>query len=129
MDIKTAMALRNYGINPLTQNGTQKPSQQQQPSFEKVQSGFKEGIDFTAIKPDMVSAPQGDFSSMMKNIAQEAVSTVRNAEKTAIDGLNNKVDAQSVVEAMSEAEMTIRTATAVRDKVIEAYQEILRMPI
>jgi flagellar hook-basal body complex protein FliE len=65
----------------------------------------------------------------MKNIAQEAVGTIQGAEKTAIDGLNNKVDSQTVVEAMANAEMTVRTATAVRDKVIEAYQEILRMPI
>ncbi len=65
----------------------------------------------------------------MKNIAQEAVGNIQNAEQTAINGLNNKADAQTVVEAMANAEMTVRTVTAVRDKVIEAYQEILRMPI
>lgn len=126
MDIKTAMALRNYGLNPATQS---KLSQNTQQSFDKIQSDFKDGIDFSLAKTNMLSAPKADFSSMMKNIAQEAVSTVHNAEKTAIAGLDNKADAQTVVEAMANAEMTVRTATAVRDKVIEAYQEILRMPI
>jgi len=31
--------------------------------------------------------------------------------------------------AVSEAELTLNTVVAVRDKVLEAYREILRMPI
>lgn len=121
MDIKTAMALRNYGINP------HKDSQLTQKN--NAQSGFKDitqGIDFNdAIAP----TKKQNFSEVMKNVASEAVGTLQNAEQTAMDGLNNKADVQSVVEAMAKAEMTVKTVTAVRDKVIEAYQEILRMPI
>ena len=40
-----------------------------------------------------------------------------------------EADVQSVVEALAAAEMTMRTVVAVRDKVVEAYQEILRMPV
>ena len=38
-------------------------------------------------------------------------------------------DVQSVVEALTQAELALETAVTVRDKVVEAYQEILRMPI
>ena len=34
-----------------------------------------------------------------------------------------------VVTALSQAELTLQTATAVRDRVIQAYQDIIRMPI
>ncbi|MFT6072680.1 MAG: flagellar hook-basal body complex protein FliE [Alphaproteobacteria bacterium] len=125
MDIKTSMALRNYGINPATQSQSQKVEKQAFAGFDPE----KNGIDFSLKNTKGIEGIKPDFSSMMKNIAQEAVTTIQGAEKTAIDGLDNKVDAQTVVEAMANAEMTVRTATAVRDKVLEAYQEILRMPI
>ena len=36
---------------------------------------------------------------------------------------------QDVVEAVTEAELSLQKMTAVRDRVISAYQEIMRMPI
>ena len=36
---------------------------------------------------------------------------------------------QDVVEAVTEAELSLQKVTAVRDRVISAYQEIMRMPI
>ncbi|MEM6603883.1 MAG: flagellar hook-basal body complex protein FliE [Pseudomonadota bacterium] len=122
MDIKTAMALRNYGINP--QSGTITEKKQNSAGFDK---NFQlEGLSLD--KTDKAGQKQ-DFSAVMKNIAAESIGTLKQAEQTAIDGLNNKTDVQSVVEAMAQAEMTVKSATAIRDKVVEAYQEILRMPM
>lgn len=38
-------------------------------------------------------------------------------------------DLTDVVTAVGKAELTLQTVVAVRDKVIQAYQEVLRMPI
>jgi len=38
-------------------------------------------------------------------------------------------DPHALVAALSEAQMAVETAVAVRDKVVEAYLEILRMPV
>jgi flagellar hook-basal body complex protein FliE len=38
-------------------------------------------------------------------------------------------DLTSVVTAVSEAELTLQTVIAVRDRVIEAYKDIMRMPV
>jgi len=38
-------------------------------------------------------------------------------------------DAHSLVTALAQTELAIETAVTVRDKVVEAYQEILRMPV
>ena len=120
MDIKTAMALRNYGINPQSKLSMPAESVTGGDSFLKQMDKFD-------------SAPAGkikqDFSSIMKNIAAESIDTLKTSEKTATDGMTGKADVQSVVEAMTQAEMTVKTITAVRDKVVEAYQEILRMPV
>jgi flagellar hook-basal body complex protein FliE len=40
-----------------------------------------------------------------------------------------KAEVVDVVTAVAEAELTVQTIVAVRDRVISAYQEILRMPI
>ncbi|MEL6481991.1 MAG: flagellar hook-basal body complex protein FliE, partial [Pseudomonadota bacterium] len=43
--------------------------------------------------------------------------------------VNGSGDMQSLVEALTAAEMAVETAVVVRDRVVEAYQEILRMPV
>jgi flagellar hook-basal body complex protein FliE len=40
-----------------------------------------------------------------------------------------KAELVDVVTAVTQAEITLETVTAVRDKVISAYQDIMRMPI
>jgi len=122
MDIKTAMALRNYGINP--HNKTQTGS-----ALNEKAAGIDFSKGFSLNETAEMGTKKQDFASMVKNIATESINTLQTAEKTAIDGLNNKADVQTVVEAMAQAEMTVKTVTAVRDKVVEAYQEILRMPV
>jgi flagellar hook-basal body complex protein FliE len=70
-----------------------------------------------------------DFSSMVKSFAEDAVKTGQSAENQTAAAAAGKADLNSVVMAVSEAELTLNTVVAVRDKVIEAYREILRMPI
>ena len=55
--------------------------------------------------------------------------TMRAAEEQVTAGLAGRADPQAVVEALAATEMAVQTAVAVRDKVVEAYQEILRMPV
>ena len=75
-------------------------------------------------------APQAqDFASFFRSLAQESVSAMQAGEQASIQGLEGKLDAQSVVEAVAAAELTLQTVTAVRDRVVEAYQELIRMPI
>ena len=61
--------------------------------------------------------------------AAEFVDALREGEAAAEAGLTGKADAHSVVEALAATELAVETAVTVRDKVIEAYQEILRMPV
>jgi flagellar hook-basal body complex protein FliE len=62
-------------------------------------------------------------------MAGDALNTMRTGEAKSLAGVTGEADVQSVVEALAAAEMTMRTVVAVRDKVVEAYHDILRMPI
>ena len=61
--------------------------------------------------------------------AADFMETLRSGEETVRAGLAGRADPQAVVEALAATELAVQTAVAVRDKVVEAYQEILRMPV
>ena len=61
--------------------------------------------------------------------AVDFMETLRQSEATVKAGLAGRADPQAVVEALAATELAVQTAVAVRDKVVEAYQEILRMPV
>lgn len=61
--------------------------------------------------------------------AMSFAETLQNAEQTAKDAMIGKADPHALVEALSQTEIAVEAAVAVRDKVVEAYQEILRMPV
>jgi len=75
-------------------------------------------------------AAQGsNFEMMLKEAIQDTVATSRSAETTAAEHVLGEASVREVVEAVTRAEMGLQTASAVRDRVIAAYQDIIRMPI
>jgi flagellar hook-basal body complex protein FliE len=82
----------------------------------------------TAAKPQS-KAGEGGGGEAFAAVAGDFFETMREAESTVEAGLVGKADAHSVVEALAATELAVQTAVAVRDKVVEAYQEILRMPV
>lgn len=74
------------------------------------------------------TAPEGGETSFAA-LAAEFIDSMRSNEETAKAGLVGKADAQAVVEALAATEIAVQTAVTVRDRVVEAYQEILRMPV
>ncbi|KQT86013.1 flagellar hook-basal body complex protein FliE [Aurantimonas sp. Leaf443] len=74
-----------------------------------------------------VGAP--DFASVMKQVASDAVGTLKTSETVSIDAMHGKASTQAVVDAVMNAERTLQTAVTLRDKVVSAYLEISRMAI
>ncbi len=63
------------------------------------------------------------------NAVSEFKAILDKAETTALQAGVSQADPHAIVEALANAEVTLETAVTVRDKVVEAYQELLRMPI
>lgn len=72
---------------------------------------------------------QISFGSMMKAGVEKIVETQKKSEQLSADAVVGKANIADVVQAVTEAEVVVQTAKAVRDRVIGAYQEIMRMPI
>ncbi|MBQ1542079.1 flagellar hook-basal body complex protein FliE [Caulobacter sp. CCUG 60055] len=69
------------------------------------------------------------FADVLKSVMTDTVGASRNAEKQMAAQVQGKADLVDVVTAVSSAETSLETVMAVRDQVISAYQEIMRMPI
>ena len=75
-----------------------------------------------------LSAAAG-FDGILEQVAADAIGTLKAGEAASISSIQGKVSAQRVVEAVMSAEQTLQMAVAVRDKVVQAYQEVSRMAI
>lgn len=86
-----------------------------------------------AIAPTATSAVKsGDdvgFNSVMKQVTTDAIGTLKAGEAASISAMQGKESTRKVVEALMSAEQALQTAVAVRDKVVQAYQEVVRMSI
>jgi flagellar hook-basal body complex protein FliE len=69
------------------------------------------------------------FASLVGNAMTQAVQASRAAETQMAAQVQGKAELIDVVTAVSAAEASLETVMAVRDQVISAYQEIMRMPI
>lgn len=71
------------------------------------------------------AAPNAAFTDTLNDFA----SMLREGEDTAARAMVGKADPQALVEALAQTQLAVETAVSVRDKIVEAYQEILRMPV
>ena len=69
------------------------------------------------------------FGSAMSQALDQAVQTGHTADDQAMKALSGGGNLTDVVTALSHAEMTLQAATAIRDRVVQAYQDIMKMPI
>lgn len=69
------------------------------------------------------------FGSLIKGALEQVMSTQKASEKVSAQAVIGKADLTQVVQAVTEAETTLQTVVAVRDRLIAAYQDIMRMPI
>ena len=73
--------------------------------------------------------PGQSFTDLVKDNLSQAVDASRQSEKMSLLALQGKADLREVVNAVANAETALQTVVAVRDKVLNAYQEILKMSI
>jgi flagellar hook-basal body complex protein FliE len=70
-----------------------------------------------------------DFGEILGKLAEGTVSSLKTAEAASILGVRGQLTTQDVVEAVMNAEKSLQTAVAVRDKVVAAYLDLSRMAI
>ncbi|HZH46085.1 MAG TPA: flagellar hook-basal body complex protein FliE [Roseococcus sp.] len=71
----------------------------------------------------------GGFGEALGRAVQGAIGQGRAADAASTAALTGQGGVTEMVLAVSRAELALQTATAVRDRVVSAYQDVMRMPI
>ena len=69
------------------------------------------------------------FGEAMQRAVSGVVATAEHAESQSMQAISGNADITEVVTAVSKAELALQTTMAIRDRVVQAYQDIMRMPI
>lgn len=69
------------------------------------------------------------FGTFLDRQVTEAVQTLQKSESVSAAAIAGKASAQEVVRSVLAAEMTVQTVVAIRDRMVSAYQDIMRMAV
>lgn len=88
------------------------------------------GVQGLVAKPEGVA--QGghrNFGLMIRDIVQTSSANLRQAEAVSLAAMEGKASTQAMVEAVMQAETTLTAVINVRDRMVQAYQDVMRMAI
>ena len=91
-------------------------------AYAQAPQGVGSGLDAR----DSQSSP---FANLLKGAVQQAINVQRQSETVSMAAIADNADMSKVVTAVAEAEATLQAVTVIRDKMIDGYKEILRMPV
>jgi flagellar hook-basal body complex protein FliE len=74
-------------------------------------------------------AGKPSFPDLLEQSINTSIDTTYKGEEVSLKSLVGKADLHEMVTAVTHAELTLQTVVSVRDRVINAYQDILKMPI
>lgn len=84
--------------------------------------------EYGASRP--ATAPSaGTAGGRLADTARDFAATLEQADSLGQAALTGRADAHSLVQALAQTQLAVEAAVTVRDRVVEAYQEILRMPV
>jgi flagellar hook-basal body complex protein FliE len=89
-----------------------------------VTQAYANARSAAAPQPTSVGAGEG-FAKLAGNF----LGALQEHEATARAAMTGGADPHALVQALASSQMAVETVATVRDRVVEAYQEILRMPV
>lgn len=99
---------------------------------DKVSQAIGAYLNTAKMADKAVSAGENDsfsFGSLIKSAVDSVVKTQKKSEEISAQAVLGKADLTDVVQAVTDAEMTLQTVMTVRDRLVSVYQDIMRMPI
>ena len=79
--------------------------------------------------PAKAGETDGSFANLLKSALGGVADAGRKSDTQAMAMANGKANVVDVVTAVAETEVAVETLVSVRDRVISAYEEIMKMPI
>jgi flagellar hook-basal body complex protein FliE len=97
-------------------------------AYSAIQNGMSSFIA-TDLETATPAPGTSSFGAMVQNAVSGLVESGKAADAKSADALTGKGNLTDVVMAVSKAEMALQATVAVRDKVISAYQDIMKMAV
>jgi len=106
--------------------------------FSQAASAYKDALRAAETIIEKASGSSGEakatasgssFADLVSGALKGAVDTGYKSESVSTQSLLGKASMTDVVTAVADAETALNTVVAIRDRVINAYQEIIKMPI
>ncbi len=84
-------------------------------------------LNYVAARP--ATEPDQQATPSALSVVRDFAANLRETEQIAMTSMTSGVDPHALVQALAQTELAVETAVTLRDRVVEAYQEILRMPV
>lgn len=92
-------------------------------------AGLYKNVADTVGKAGVGGGDGVSFGDLIKDAGKSSLDTLRKSEEMSAKAISGDGNIAEVVNAITQAEVTLQTIVAVRDRMMSAYQEIMRMPI
>lgn len=79
--------------------------------------------------PQAPASGGASFGEVLTQAVQDATGTMQAADAASEAAINGTGNVTEVVLAVARAELALQTTVAIRDRVVQAYQDVMRMPI
>lgn len=94
-----------------------------------LQSGTRAASAYAEARAAVGPANGPGATDSFTSAANEFARIMDTADHTAMGAMEGRTDTHALVQSIAESQLAMETAVAIRDRVVEAYQEILRMPV
>ena len=84
---------------------------------------------YAAARSATEPSPSQSAGDYLTGLTRDFAATLQETEETAKAAMTTGADPHTLVQALAQTELAVEAAVTVRDRVVEAYQEILRMPV
>jgi flagellar hook-basal body complex protein FliE len=98
----------------------------------KISTNSGHGVLYAGDKMDVLSqgvTKTSQFSSIVQELIKTRVQKVKNADKVSLDAIKGRTGMIEVMEAINNSEIALQEIVTVRDKIVAAYLDILKMPL
>lgn len=92
-------------------------------------AALREGASTTTPTAETPAAGGSSFADTLKSLVDNAESSATDANSAVSGMLNKSVDVHDAMIALQRAEMSLHLAVQIRNKLVQAYQDIMRMPV
>ncbi len=95
-------------------------------AYARVQGGSVSSVDDVG---DTAGGSDAGFGSTLQRALEGVVRTGHEADAQAAEGISGEGNITDIVMAVSRAQLALQSTVAIRDKVVQAYQDVMKMSV